>query len=284
MRKTVWSCCLIFLIYYQSFAQQNGDNARIDDHLVRRKIVMRIDLTEKINQPLIYCENPSYYDHFQDFESRCGIVNAILQGYQATKYVAYQANTPEKALQINDFMKSIKSIEASMADDKPESSDFESDDTEVSSTGLDFEDEFGFFEDDSEHVDEKEVSKSESKQSILGLNTVLEIIEDRIFDKNKSTVTYKPLYFRIVWVDPYHKLPEKLLAAFRISDIGYVVSSTQWKNRFNDAGDLSIQQILEIRLFHGYIISISGGEVKTLDESEKRSHELVKFEHNLWEY
>jgi len=118
----------------------------------------------------------------------------------------------------------------------------------------------------------------------LPFERVIHFVEDRIFDKNRSDMVYDIQFIEIVWVDPNETLPERVLCTFRYEDVVETLASTQWKNRFNDAEYKNMREVFELRMFHSYIINLSGEGIVTLDEAEYRRQQLVEFEHHLWSY
>jgi hypothetical protein len=74
------------------------------------------------------------------------------------------------------------------------------------------------------------------------------------------------------------------LCTFRYKDIIPVLEQAQWKNRYNDAAYLTFKEVFDLRLFHSFIIDVSGNGAKSLQEAEYRRQKLVEFEHHLWSY
>ena len=63
------------------------------------------------------------------------------------------------------------------------------------------------------------------------------------------------------------------------------LDETQWKNRNNDAEYRSMREVIELRMYHSFIIDVSGNEsVLTLNDAEYRRNQLVEYEHHLWHY
>ena len=119
---------------------------------------------------------------------------------------------------------------------------------------------------------------------IAPLESCIELIGNRIFDKNRSTEINDIKYIRLVWVDPGETLPDKNFVCFKYSDIVETLEQTRWANRFNDAEDRNLREIFEQRIFNEYVINVSGQGVRTLPEAQHRANQLLEFEHHLWNY
>jgi hypothetical protein len=267
---------------------------RVDDHFWRRKVVNRIDLTEKINEPLTYAESPGLYGNPAYGETQ-GIITALVNGLKSGKYLAYHPDSLNKSLTYEDVVKIANQIEGngdgggeefdeedSGFDDFEGGDDFGGDEFGGDEFGDDMGD--GGTEGDSDPAGGGGGAAVEGDFSLAAYESVLEFIEDRIFDKNRSDMIYDIQYLRLVWVDPGETLPDKNFVCFRYADVLETLEDTQWKNKFNDAEYRNMREIFELRLFASYIINVSGRGVRTLEESDFRRNQLVEFEHHLWCY
>lgn len=297
MKKVAFIALFIFLggMIFEVAAQIPGARIppRKDDHFWRRKVTNRIDLLEKINEPLTYSELPSLYSSPDHGETQ-GIVVALINGLKSGKYLAYDPDSLNKPLTYPDVVKIAQKIEGSGAseddffgeddgfDDFDAGGDFGGDDFG------DFGDDFGDFEGDSDPFGSEDALSdgggSDSDFDISPYETVLEFIEDRIFDKNRSDMVYDIQYIRLVWIDPGETLPDVNFVCFKYSDLLDVLEDTQWKNKFNDAEYRNMREIFELRLFHSYILDVSGSSVRKLEDADFRRNQLVEFEHHLWSY
>jgi len=263
---------------------------RLDDHFWRRKVVNRIDLTEKINEPLTYSESPGLYSN-PGFGETNGVIVALVNGLKSGKYLAYHPDSLNKSLTYDDVVGIAQQIEGTDDggddwdtgdegfDDFDAGGDFGGDEWD------DFGDDFGDdLEGDTDPFAAGASEDGEGDFSLAAYETVLEFIEDRIFDKNRSDMVYDIQYLRLVWVDPGETLPDKNFICFKYADVLETLEDTQWKNKFNDAEYRNMREIFELRLFHSYIINVSGRGVRTLEESDFRRNQLVEFEHHLWSY
>ena len=291
------------LIFAEAFAQFPP---RKDDHFWRRKIVNRIDLNEKMNAPLIKRESGYYTDNSQ-YTEKDGLIMTLFNGLKSGKYVAYHPDSLTKSLSYEDVRRRIKEFEGSL-EGESDFDDFGSDfgDGAGGEGGLeggfdDFEggfdggaDEWGFGEDedlggglDDLGGGEPAViggSMSGSDFDPAPFENVIQFVEDRIFDKTRSDMVYDIQFVEIIWTDPGETLPEKKLCTFAYTDILETLEKAQWKNRFNDAEYKTMREVFELRLFHSFIIEVSGEGLNSLQVAEYRRQKLVEFEHHLWSY
>ena len=264
---------------------------RVEDHFWRRKVVNRIDLEEKINSPLKEAEVRSIYgpDDYASFGERDGIVMALINGLKSGKYLAYHPDSLQKALTYDEVVKWSVEIDQKEGGGDSNWGDGEGGD-EFDAGGDAGADEFGM-EGGDEFGDEMPEGdtppgggKGDGEFDTTPFETVIEFIEDRIFDKNRSDMVYDIQYIRLVWVDVSETLPDKNFVCFRYSDVLDTMEDTQWKNKFNDAEYRNLREIFELRMFNSVIYNVSGRESKTLEEADFRRSQLVEFEHHLWQY
>lgn len=278
---------LLCVIGFSTYAQIY---TRPDDYFWTRKVVNRIDLSEKINKPLIAIESKYYTDQSQYTEKR-GVVGALFDGLKKGKYVAYHPDSLNVALSYDQVLQRVQRFETGLTggggfdEDEEEGGfdDFSGDD--FAADGED--DEWGFDDEFGGSADDLGGSASSGYVGDFDLTpyeTVIQFVENRIFDKNRSDMVYDIEYIEIIWTDPGEALPDKPLCTFRYKDAIPVLEKTQWKNRFNDAEYRTMREIFELRLFHSFIIDVSGVGVRTLEEAEQRRQQMVEFEHYLWSY
>ena len=277
---------------------------RAEDHFWRKKVMSRIDLTEKVNRPLVYHE-PNLYtrgsDHFGNVD---GIVVALINGFKDGKYVGYHPDTLNQEISYEQFMKKLKKFsEGAQQDQQQEEQTDEGGGDEDMGFGDDFGgdfgfddfggDDFGFGGDDlggggetttSEQQGAKPKQEKIDEETIIALETVLELIEDWIFDKNRSAMFFNTQYIRLIYVDPQGTMPDEALIAFRYQDVMNILDDTKYRNRFNDAEHRTMREAMELRRFNSYIIDLSGEQPKTLVESAYRTEQILEYEHNLWTY
>lgn len=274
---------------------------RSEDHFWRKKIVNRIDLTEKMNAPLIARENRFYAE--SQYSGKDGIVMALFNGLKQGDYVAYNPDSLTVSMSYQDVLRKIQDFEGSVLGeedafdeedvdggfddgfDEGDFDDFSGEDDMFEDDGFgDFEDEFG------EDLGDDLGEEGEGAEEDLGefdtgpFENVIQFVEDVIFDKTRSEIVHNIEFIEIIWTDPGETLPDKSLCVFRYEDILGTLENTQWKNRFNDAEYRTLKEIFDLRLFHSFIIEVSGVGVTNLDEAEVRRQQLTEFEHHLWSY
>ncbi|MCB9231128.1 MAG: hypothetical protein H6581_05680 [Bacteroidia bacterium] len=262
---------------------------RVEDHFWRRKVVNRIDLDEKINAPLREAEDLSLYTNSAHGETQ-GIISALINGLKSGKYLAYHPDSLTKSLTYDDVVKWAQEIEGG--------GDAGGDDWGTEDGGMDdfdaggdlggddfgFEDEGGFDDLEGDTDPFGGAGAGAEDFSLAPFESVIEFIEDRIFDKNRSDMIYDIEFIRLVWVDIGETLPDKNFVVFRYSEVLETLEDTQWKNKFNDAEYRNLREIFELRLFNSVIFNVSGRGVKSLEEADFRRNQLVEFEHHLWSY
>lgn len=265
---------------------------RRDDHFWKRKVVNRLDLTEKINDPLIKRES-SYYTDNSQYTEKEGIIMALFNGLKQGKFLAYHPDSLNRPLSYDE----VKARALQFSGETASSSSNESFDDAGGEAGFD-EFDGGGGDDmggedaggDESFTDGDDLKgKTKAKSSSADFDTapfesVLQFVEDRIFDKTRSDMVYDIHYIEIIWVDPGETLPEKRLCTFQYKDVMETLGNSQWKNRFNDAEYRTFKEVFELRMFNSYVIDVSGQGVDTLEEADYRRKQLVEFEHNLWSY
>ncbi|GEM_PF-2515425 len=285
--KTITTLGLVILTF-QLNAQYS---VRKDDHFYRKRIVNRISLMEKINQPLVYHES-AYYDTGGEFSERNGLIASLMNGLKQGKFVAYHPDDWSQTLDYDAMISRMKEFDEALTGEN----DWDEGEEEL----FEIEDEFQTPNAKEEwELNEWALEPSEEKEHKQPPKPVVEapyvidygpyeqvvqMVEDRIFDKGRSEMRNNIDFFEIIWVDPSEVLPEKVLARFRWQEIEEQLDQTQWKNRFNDGHTRSMKDIFVMRMFHSYMIDVGGEPIQSLMEAERRRQELVEFEHNLWSY
>lgn len=267
-----------------AFAQIPGTDIppRTDDHFQRNLVVNRIDMGEKINQPMVLAQDASLYAQGSYSETQ-GLIAALFNGLKSGKYLAYSADSLNKSLTYEDVVSVIQDIYG----DSPEDPDF------IEDPFFEETDEFMFEEGDIDpegsNVFGEEFGSANSNDfegdfDRSAFESVIEFIENRIFDKNRSAQIYDVQYIRMVWVDPGETLPDQNVICFKYSDVLETLEDCQWFNKYNDAEHRNMREIFEDRLFNGYVTNVSGRGVRTLDDAAFRQNQMLDFEHNLWSY
>lgn len=282
-----------------SFTSTKWDNVtnwdkvpRLEDHFWRKRVRFRVDLKEKINEPINYTENQIYdekskvYNANKDkYEYRRGIINALLEGYANGMIDGFSPDTLDTPLEFPQFK-----VFYDKKTDGGGGGEAAADDGWGSEGGDDEDWGFEDFDDDGGDAGgeagggEDVIPIGPSSQTqFTDITQFFDVIEDRIFDKNKSQLYYD-LHYIILYVKGANGVDAPIVA-FRYDDVAEVIlNKCMWKNRFNDAEYKTLKEVFEFRLFGNYVLNVSGSEPKTPYEAEKRRLQMIEFEHNLWEF
>jgi hypothetical protein len=249
---------------------------RTEDHFQRDLVVTRIDLTEKINQPLVSTMSLDLYTPSAGQEYR-GLVAALISGLKSGKYLAHDPDELSKTLTYED----VTAISRQFNDvgDVEEPEWIEEDDI-----NLDTEAEQEVFDDGLGWSDAGDEGDTDQEVALAPLESVVELIENRIFDKNRSAQIYDLQYIRIVWVDPGETLPDRNFVCFKYSDVVETLEATRWANRHNDAEDRNLREILDERIYSGFLLNVRDSYARTKEQAAFRAQQLVDFEHHLWQF
>jgi hypothetical protein len=129
--------------------------------------------------------------------------------------------------------------------------------------------------------------------------TTLELKEDWIFDKQRSRQYFDILSLKLIIPADQTTLGfDRPICVFKYKELERYFRSNPkciWYNAANGAAHKNLADAFELRLFHGKIVKKSNALDSFLDDvykspregllkSEQLEHELMEFEHNLWEY
>lgn len=129
--------------------------------------------------------------------------------------------------------------------------------------------------------------------------TTLELKEDWIFDKQRSRQYFDILSLKLIIPAEQTTLGfDRPICVFKYKELERYFRSNPkciWYNAANGAAHKNLADAFELRLFHRKIIKKSNALDSFLDDiykspregllkSEQLEHELMEFEHNLWEY
>ncbi len=265
---------------------------RPDDHFWRRRVILVLNLREKINNPLVEVEPGSYVKGADKrFGTRTqGMVNSLVSGWKEGKYTAFkgEGDSLHRTITYSEFAASVQKLNGGPA---PDAAPVES--TEGGEEGTDDGD-FGDFESEGDEFGGGDgaggeeatdgVATGGAELDLGNLTYRMELIEDRIFDKGRGVMVHDIEFIRLVWVDPDGKVSDRNVVAFKYDDILSVLEVTQWKNRFNDAEDRNIREIFDQRIFNGNVVSVSRNSPNTLQDADRRRVQMIEFEHHLWSY
>jgi Gliding motility associated protein GldN len=285
MKKFTFSILALALLAASPLAAQiPGTNIppRVDDHFQRNLVINRIDLDEKINRPLIATTDGGIYSGSRYTETN-GMIQALVNGLKSGKYLAYDPDNLTRSLTYDE----VKVIAQSKIEDSE--IDIEGGDPELWPE-MDESDETMEYDELGNSAGEINKGGLGSSQvegqdfPIAPYESVVEFIENRIFDKNRSAEINDIQYIRLVWVDPGETLPDENFICLKFSDVLETLEATQWKNAFNDAEDRNMREVFEERIFNSFVLNVSGRGVRTLGDAEYQRNKMLDFEHNLWSY
>jgi Gliding motility associated protein GldN len=281
------SFCFFSLLTQVGFSQLV--EPRVEDQFWKKRVMLRIELNDKINQSLKY-HDPTTPITLK-YTERDGIVVALLNGLQRGEFPAYDHHT-WKTLDFKQVQKRMKYMEIAwnknvvekeddkgnpwenvelIADELEETPTFASASTALPEEGT-------FVRD----IVERKSHKVVADNNMTPYEHTLVIVEDWIFDKNSSQMRYLPRYVQIMWVDPTGILPDRAIATFEYKDILPLLEKTQYKEHKNEASEISMRHVLDAHLYKGFLVNISGKPMSTLDEANKRYQEIIEFESYLW--
>lgn len=256
---------------------------RNEDRFWAKRIVMRMDLEEKINRPLVH--HASAYYGQDKYTEKNGMVAALINGLKRQEYLAYHPYDWNETLDYESLLKRMEAFEQALTGESESL-----DEAIIASNDLDefdlVEDEWGGFEDENlpEINDSKANQNTAALPDLSNYEQSFHIVEDWIFNKARASMQQNIDFFEVIWTDPAGLLPEKVLARFRWEDVKDILARTEWKNRFNDAELRSIKEVMELRIFHAYPISVGGEPVRSLSEADRRKLEIIEFESHLWSH
>lgn len=281
-----------------------NDAPRVDDHFWRRRVEMSIDLYEKINKPLITEENRDAINYTwtegnSALHFKKGIIYALLHLYMNGEIQGYKTDTLDAPYEWSDFENFVVSIdeapsgveEAEFPEDEDDGVEVE-DDFDMGDFGdMDFGDDLDFG-DDAMDVEEPTDQNQNSDKTIqtwiqnYEFDRELKVIEDRIFDKNKSSMYYDIKYLQI-YVPASSTNPViagKKMVTFHYDEIEEYLDNINWKNPYNDSEYRTLKEVFELRRFNSVDYNISGRVSMSLPETAYRREKMINYEHSLWEY
>ena len=273
---------------------------RYEDHFWRRRVCQVIDLNEKENQHLkqgqlklgTFYRPEDLKDKFlfpaerkNDFQYKVngGIVTALLTAFKAKKIEGYDPKNLDASIDYDAMMKIMMGGPAPSTTPSTDPKSIESTPAETTEEGDPDEEEIPEEDAAEEDVIEASSNTESEDEALTQLKEYIEVIEDRIFDKNKSDMYYDIQY--IIFTRVKEGLEDNRVVAFRYDDkVKEVLNSTIWQNKQNDAEYRSMKEILEMRNFNSWINILSGNSPSSLEDSDKKRLQMVEFEHNLWEF
>jgi Gliding motility associated protein GldN len=243
----------------------------------------RIDLKEKQNQPL--------------FAKGAEITKHLIDAVKAGLIVAYANDSLAKQLTLDEFNTALTmKVEGGGLSEEEKAAGF--------STGGD--DGWGGDSGGAKPATTTGTAapattapSSDGNEIFANQLTTLELKEDWVFDKQRSRQYFDILTMTLIIPSDQTQLGfDRPIATFKYKELERYFRSNPkciWYNAANVAQHKNLADAFELRLFHGKIIKKSNALDKFLDDiykspregmlkSEQLEHELMEFEHNLWEY
>lgn len=243
---------------------------RSEDHFFRRRVVLRMDLNEKINRPLLGISGT--------YEAGSpGLVQTLIEGLADGDYLAYHPDDLRRAVSHAEYLDRLRDFE----DEEPTALLPEEEEEDGSPDSMD---RFGFAVDSAAGTGSMGLGASVPVHTPAYANCeqVIQVVEDWIFDKNSGQMIYRPRFIEVIWSDPNGTLPEKKVAVFRYEDVQPRLEATAWVNRFNDAEARNLREIFALKLYHAYVIEVSGRGIRSLREAQSREQALIAWEQYVW--
>lgn len=280
-----------------------SDYPRTEDHMYSRRVLVRIDLQQKLNNPFVHLEAQD--DRWPMGTETPSLTYALLHAAleQPGTLALYKPDQLEQPLSPTELATTLKKRNITNYPVNPEElpENPEAPKTDPDSWTL----EDPFLEEDP-MVDAPDLSTfnvempAENPTDVassdpfagplksddyFGTNLLVEIVEDRIFDKNKGTWIHQPRYIRLLSVRSDNVGTEQYpLCAIRWEDAEPLLKQLTWKNPHNEAEQRSAHAMLTDHMYTETLLNISGEAPATLALADKRRQQLVTYEHNLWNY
>lgn len=271
MRKTVLAFSALLLSVsiagaQEGFNQQSVHPVHTSDVMYKKTVTRALDLREKQNLPLFA----------RNRELTALLIEAVNKG----TIKAYENDSLERPLTVDEFSKRLLSpAAASIPED----------------TSLLY----------LEHGEDwrKIVEAMQNEKYMARDLYQLEIKEDVLFGKQHSKMTYT-IQTITVYIPADHPMNQtgiqKTLASFSYKELAENLfrdnPKALWYNLQNDREHKNLADAFELRLFSSYIIKVSnpndafltdlygGDQQKGIMASTWAAHELMEYEHNLWEF
>lgn len=293
MKNIVKSLIVLFFVvaFYPAVAQEtdNGLNPNSvypiheDDVLYKKRVWRRMDLKEKQNKPF--------------FASNNEITKIIIEAVKSGELYPYTTDSLNTRMTKEQFLENMKlpDVGGGLSEEEKALGFSEEDDgwgggwgddTSADDGGDDGGD--GGDEANSDYFFPNEVS-------------ILEIMEDIIFDKKRSRLYYDMQSIKLII--PAEKFETGLyreVAIFRYKDLVELFRSQPdravWFNPWNSQEHRNLADAFTLRLFHARIIKVENPDDQYIVDIYNKSprqglmasqwmeDEIIQFEHDLWEF
>lgn len=278
----------IFPSYAQESDGYNPNSVRPiheSDQLYKTRLWRRMDLKEKQNKPF--------------FSENREITKVIIEAVMAGTLMPYKSDSLNERMTKEQFIENmaIPQMGGGLSEDEI-AAGFGAEESTDNGWGDSWGDESASAEAETEAAPAEPETYSFMPKDV----TILEIMEDLIFDKERGRQ-----YFNIQAVTmilPPEKFPEtgllREVATFRYKDLVEIweqhPKEAIWVNPRNDAAHLPLQAAFDLRLHHAMIVKYSnpedsriidmedGNRRQALLESLDYEYKLMVREHEVWEY
>lgn len=232
--------------------------------------VIRIDLGEKMNQPIGQCAIP--VDIFQELSSvysnkPCqgiqlparsqGLVMALLMAMKGARIPAYAADNMATPVHFGDVLQAAYRIHPGLLQPTAEPLDPAFGTTE-----------FSWWEAD--------------RAAFEGFENAVELIVDEVVDRNTGSRREFIRFIRIVWTDWEGNQPDRNMMVFRYADVVDLLDKLPVTLPQNDSGDLSMKDVLEGHLYNGILVGRNGKNINHLQQGQQEANRNLEFEHFIW--
>jgi len=292
MLKTVLIILVSIIIVFPAVSQvpvYNDNSVRPIpkyEQLYKKRVWRRMDLREQQNKPFFAFNNE--------------ITKILIQEVKKGTLQPYVNDSLLTKMSMEDFLVKIKLPGMDEEEDDGFGGGFDDDGFGDDGFGDDGFGDDGFGEDPFGGGDEEE-EEAVSDEFLPTQITLLEIMEDIIFDKRRSLVYYDIQSIKMVIpASEFETGVSRDVAVFKWKDLNRVFRSLPgeaiWFNRQNSAEHRNLADAFDLRLFgsrlvkvdnprNDYIVDIYNRSLKEgLLASYWLEMELMEKEHNVWEY
>jgi gliding motility associated protien GldN len=296
------SICFFSFLSFQSLAQEKPLNSSqqnsvrpIDDANVhfRVRLWRRLDLNEKINQPLF-----SYNNEISKF-----LVEWVAAGL-LTPYTNDSLTTKMSVAQFKENLKIEEGIVDGELSDAEKSAGFGADAKATTNAGAD--DGWGgkTASTGAEKPAVADNSFAEKASSTTAAYyfpkelTIIEIKEDALIDRQRSRMYFDIQTFTLIIPAAKTKAGfDKPIASFRYKDVYKLFRNNPnciWYNSQNEIQHKNMADAFDLRMFQArivkkgnsknqYLTDINNSDIDGLNRSQLLEYELLELEHEMWE-
>lgn len=238
------------------------------NQMYKRTVWRRMDLKEKQNRPFFSTSNE--------------ITRVLIDAVESGTLYPYEDDSLNKRMSKEAFLENLK-LPTDEADDFGADEGFQDDSWADAGWG-------------DETTTEQDISPYYDASQL----TIIRLKEDMIFDKVRSRLYYDIQSVElIIPADQTATGLEKTVGVFKYKDLEQLFRSMPeqaiWYNRQNTAKHLNMADAFLLRLFSARVVKVSNPRNdwiqdiyldprSALIKSQQIEHQLIEYEHNLWEY